>query len=107
MESSEDGILTTAAASAAATTRPHAALEIGQVVTGVVANVRERAGGDHDVIALLDAYSEGYSERAEVLERTGMSVAEFVNARRRLDRMVAGLPEEMHENVRDAIGRQA
>lgn len=105
MEDSHDGELTIAAASAAAITRPHLALEIGEVATGVMASVRERAGGDHGVVALLDAYGEGCSERAEVLERSGMTVAAFVNARRRLDRMLAGLPEEMNENVRDTLGR--
>jgi hypothetical protein len=105
MEDSLDGELTVAAASAAAITRPHLALEIGEVATGVISSVRERAGSDHRVVSLLDAYSDGCSERAAVIERTGMSVAEFVNARRRLDRMLAGLPDELHDNVRDTLGR--
>jgi hypothetical protein len=105
MEDSQDGEFTTAAASAMATTRPQLALEIGEVAMGVMASVRARAGNDHGVVALLDAYRAGDSERAEVIARTGMSVAEFVNARRRLDRLLAAVPTEMHDNVRDTLGR--
>jgi DNA-directed RNA polymerase specialized sigma24 family protein len=105
MEDSVDGELTTAAASAVASTLPQDALAVGEVATQVMASVRARAAGDRSVLALLDAYGDGCHERAEVLELTGMSVSEFVNARRRLDRMLAGLSEEMQDNVRDTLGR--
>lgn len=50
---------------------------------------------DEPVRRLLDAYLDDVVGRSEIAERTGMSVDEVTNARKRLDRMIADLPEEL------------
>ena len=107
MEDSVDGEITVAAASAARAARPQETIEINEVAQRVMSTVRERAAGDADVARLLDAYADGCCERGEVIARTGMTATAYVNARRRLDRMLAALPDEIEENVRDTLGRLA
>ena len=107
MEDSQDGEQTVAAVSAAATFLPHISLEIGEVAAGVMSSARALAGTDDAVLAILSAYEAGCSERAEVMARAGLGVSAFVNARRRLDRLLAGLPDELQDNVRDTLGRHA
>ena len=50
---------------------------------------------DEPVRRLLGAYLEGTVGRSELSQQTGMSVDEVTNARKRLDRMIADLPEEL------------
>lgn len=85
----------------AATDRPHhdgnaeTSLARAQVTQRLYRAARAAAVGDRDVNALLDAYEARVSGRRAVMARTGMTLAEFVNARRRLDRLLAALPEEL------------
>jgi DNA-directed RNA polymerase specialized sigma24 family protein len=55
------------------------------------------ATDDPEVLSVLDTYRAGVSERRAVMARTGLTLAAFVNARRRLDRLLAGLPAELRE----------
>lgn len=68
-----------------------------QVTQRLYRVAREGAVGDRGVNSLLDAYRAGVSSRRAVMARAGLTLAEFVNARRRLDRLLAGLPEELRE----------
>ena len=72
-------------------------LSRAQVTQRLYRAAREAAAGDRDVNALLDAYEARVWGRRAVMARTGMTLAEFVNARRRLDRLLAALPEELRE----------
>jgi hypothetical protein len=72
----------------------------------VIGEVIARAKEAPQVLALIEAYQAGCQERAEVIEHTGMSVQEFVNARRRLDRLLAALPDQMQNDVEDSLRRK-
>jgi hypothetical protein len=105
MEDSQDGELTVARVAEATRMSPTESVEMGEVAEEVVAEVVERAKEVPQVLALIEAYQAGCQERAEVIEHTGMNVQEFVNARRRLDRLLAALPDQMHNDVEDALRR--
>jgi hypothetical protein len=105
MEDSHDGELTIKKASEALAMTPHDCVEIGEVASQVVREVIERAKDVPQVLAIVQAYQAGCQERAEVIEQTGMSVQDFVNARRRLDRLLAALPDEMRSDVQDSLRR--
>ena len=106
MEDSHDGELTIKKASEASAMAPHDAVEMGEVAAEVIREVIERAREVPQVLVLIEAYQAGCQERAEVIEHTGMSVQEFVNARRRLDRLLAALPEQMQNDVEDSLRRK-
>ena len=106
MEDSHDGELTIKKASEATSMSPHDGVEMGEVAALVIGEVIERAKEAPQVLALIEAYQAGCQERAEVIEHTGMSVKEFVNARRRLDRLLAALPEQMQNDVEDSLRRK-
>lgn len=74
---------------------PEASLGRAQVTQRLYLVVRERAAGDPTVLSILDAYHAEESDRRAVMARTGLLVPEYVNARRRLDRLLAGLPDEL------------
>jgi hypothetical protein len=74
---------------------PEASLARAQVTHRLYQVARERAAGDPEVLAMLDAYYAEVSERRAVIAWTGMTLPEVVNARRRLDRLLAGLPHEL------------
>jgi hypothetical protein len=72
-----------------------AALGRAQVTRQLYRELRERAASDREVLAMLDAYYAEVTDRREVMAWTGLTLPEFVNARRRLDRLIAGLPDEL------------
>lgn len=74
---------------------PETSLSRAQVTQRVYQVARERAAGDPEVLSMLDAYHAEVSERRAVMAWTGMTLPEVVNARRRLDRLLAGLPAEL------------
>jgi hypothetical protein len=74
---------------------PEASVGRAQVTRRVYRIARGRAADDLEVLSMLDAYYAEVSERRAVMARTGLTVAAFVNARRRLDRLLAGLPPEL------------
>lgn len=74
---------------------PETSLSRAQVTQRVYQVARDRAAGDPEVVSMLDAYHAEVSERRAVMAWTGMTLAEVVNARRRLDRLLAGLPAEL------------
>jgi hypothetical protein len=74
---------------------PEAALGRAEVTLRLTRALRERAGGDLELLSILDAYDAEESDRRAVMALTGLALPEFINARRRLDRLVAGLPDEL------------
>lgn len=57
----------------------------------VMAELRELAASDELVLRMLDAFDQGASKRAEVIQTAKFSLVQYHNARRRLDRLVARL----------------
>jgi hypothetical protein len=57
--------------------------------------LRELAADDAAVLALLDAYLAGVTERAQVCRTTGLTKAAYHNAHRRLKRLADNLPENL------------
>ncbi|MGH9883893.1 MAG: hypothetical protein ACREBE_00070 [bacterium] len=74
-----------------------AALARAQVIQKMYEVLFEQAAGDDPVHSLLGAYYCEVTDRREVMEETGLSLAEFVNARRRLDRLIEALPDELRQ----------
>jgi len=74
---------------------PETSLARAQVTQRLYQVARARAAGDPEVLSMLDAYHAEVSERRAVMAWTGMTLPEVVNARRRLDRLLAGLPAEL------------
>lgn len=72
-----------------------AALGRAQVTQQLYRVLRERAAPDAEVLSMLDAYSAGVTDRREVMAWTGLALPEVINARRRLDRLLDGLPDEL------------
>lgn len=58
---------------------------------------------DPAVTMLLDAYESGCTGRRDILDVTGMSPDTYRNARRKLDRMLAALPDNLNESAFDAL----
>lgn len=52
---------------------------------------------------LIAAYEAGCEDRKEVLDHTGMTEPEYRNARRILDRMLAAIPEDIHDGALAAL----
>jgi hypothetical protein len=74
---------------------PETALGRAQVTQQLYQVAREHAAGDPEMLSMLDAYYAEVSDRRAVMAWTGMTLPEVVNARRRLDRLLAGLPPEL------------
>jgi hypothetical protein len=83
--------------------RPDALLENAQVAHELYGTVRARAHRDAPLAALLDAYAVGFSKPREVMKLTGMTRTDFLNARRRLDRMLAKVPAELLRAALESI----
>jgi hypothetical protein len=76
-----------------------------EVIHQVINGLTERSADDAAVRLLLDAYCDGATTRAEVIEQSGLSAEDYVNARRRLDRMLAALPEPVRESAFQTMWR--
>lgn len=72
-----------------------ASLERAQVVHQLCSALRVRAIGDAPMLTILDAYEADVFTLRGVMKLTGLSRAEFLNARRRLDRMLGTVPREL------------
>lgn len=65
--------------------------------------LRELARDDDAVLALLDTYLAGITERAQICRTTGMTKGAYHNAHRRLKRLADNLPEHLRAAARDAL----
>lgn len=69
------------------------------------ARLRELAAGDAPVLQLIDCYREGITERRKVCRETGMTIATFHNADRRLKRLARRLPDDLRAAAMGAMTR--
>lgn len=74
-------------------TTPVAKPEVMRSIIEIVERLRELAAGDREVVALLDGMCAGVLERSALMEATGLSARAYDAARRRLDHLVAQLPQ--------------
>ena len=61
----------------------------------VLEALRRRAHDDAEILRLLDAFETGAVDRKAVIAMTGMPAASYHNARRRLARIAAQLPDDL------------
>jgi hypothetical protein len=83
--------------------RPKAVATFADARDRVMSCLRIACRGVAHVAQLLDAYEAGCEDRAEVLDCTGMSESEYRNARRRLDRAIDVLPNNINTEALDAL----
>jgi len=82
---------------------PDSLLESARVAHQLYGTIRKGSVQDAPLMALLDAYTTERSKPREVMELTGMTRAEFLNARRRLDRLLTRIPPELRCAALDAM----
>jgi hypothetical protein len=68
--------------------------------------LRELAKDDEPVLQLIDCYRDGITERRRVCSATGMTVATFHNADRRLKRLAKQLPDDLCTAALGAMARE-
>ena len=82
---------------------PHERLAVIELAERTLAELRQLAARDHDVLRLLAAYAEEATKKAEVMRVCDMSSKRYEAARKRLQRLVRELPTE----VRDVVAARA
>ena len=75
---------------------------VGDLVIRVVDRLYQEA--DDDVTMLLMAYEDGITVRRDIVECTDLSAKEYDNARKKLDRLVAKLPDDLGVAAKEVIG---
>ena len=83
-----------------AATSASSSADLRDVAGRVVDEVRVLAAGDTDVLRILDAIESGATDHGELIKASGLRPAKFRNARRRLGRVTARLPEAVRTAVR-------
>jgi hypothetical protein len=71
----------------------------------ILAGLSEKGAEDAAVRLILEAYCDGAATRAQVLAASGLTVEEYAGARRRLDRLLAGMPMPALESPVSALWR--
>jgi len=61
------------------------------------------AEDDEHVLSILDCYRDDVIERADVMRTSGLSRTDYHNARRRLTRLIADLPQRIRDAALDVI----
>ncbi len=64
------------------------------------------AANDEPVLQLIDCYRDGVTERRKVCSATGMTIATFHNADRRLKRLAKQLPDDLRNAALGAMTRE-
>ncbi|MCA9677037.1 MAG: hypothetical protein KC464_18565 [Myxococcales bacterium] len=83
--------------------RPRHDVSLTDANDRLLAALRIAARGDLDVLELLDAYQAGAEAPADVQAATDLSRQRYLNARRRLDRMIDALPAGLADGAHDAL----
>ena len=106
-DDSHDGDIKVAAELArrgsARSARPRHDVSLTDANHRLTAALRIAARGDQDVLHLLDAYQAGAHAPTDVQSATGLNRKRYINARRRLDRMIDALPDALIEGTHDAL----
>jgi hypothetical protein len=79
----------------AAVAPPASKPELVEYVDELAVQLRAEAGDDRHVLALIDCYCDGITERRDVCRATRMTARAYHNAHRRLKRLVENLPEPL------------
>jgi len=80
--------------------RPDALLEAARLVRHLYRTLRRHTTRDPQLSAVLDAYALGFYKRREFMKAMNLTRREFVNARRRLDRMLARVAPDLRRHPR-------
>ena len=88
---SEEALSDAMAAVAPAASKP----ELVEYVDEFAARLRGDAGDDRHVLALIECYCDGLTERRDVCRAMRMTARAYHNAHRRLKRLVENLPEHL------------
>jgi hypothetical protein len=86
-----------------APSRPDVLLAIIRTTRELHAMLRRNVIRDGALLAMLDAYAHGCVKPREVMKFASMTRAEFLNARRRLDRALGRLPAVFQRAAQDVI----
>lgn len=78
----------------------HRHAELASHAADTITNLRKLAPQDRDVLLLLDAFRQGSTSRRDILRVTGLSAKAYHNARGRLGRLVAQLPDATRRALR-------
>lgn len=87
--------------------QPDSLLETAHVTHQLYGAVRRHAIRDTALTALLEAYALGLVKPREIMTFTRMTRAEFVNARRRLNRALVQLPPGLRRAAQDLMQSSA
>ena len=74
--------------------------EAAEFATVVVAELRELAGDDREVLRILDAFGRGILDRQGIIDAANMTAKAYRNARIRLARLVRRLSTETRQAAR-------
>jgi hypothetical protein len=103
MSDHEDPIVFQHADGRHAPPQPDALLAIAHTTCKLYRAVRHNVTRDAALLTILDAYARGFVKPREVMKLTRMTRAEFLNARRRLDRALVQLPAVLRRAAQDLI----
>lgn len=107
MDESNEGIHTIDAHAAVHNTpraaKPKRLVTLTDASERIMGGLRVLAHADKEVTRLLDSFQDGCEDAAEARKYSGLSVAAYKFARRRLDRMIEALPENLDEDAFDAL----
>jgi hypothetical protein len=75
-----------------------------QIADQLVADLRIRIAGDHEVERFFEAIvTERAESRADIMQITGMTARQYANARSRLNRILLHLPPEIRDAAMSAF----
>lgn len=77
--------------------------KLDEYVEEFARRLRDLASDDEAVLALLESYLSGVTERAQICRATGMTKAAYHNAHRRLKRLADKLPEHLRAAALDTL----
>lgn len=86
-----------------ASPHPDSLLAFAHTTHELYRTLRRRATRDAALLAILDAYALGFVKPREVMRLTSMTRAEFLNARRRLNRALVQVPPRLRRAAQDLI----
>ncbi len=77
-----------------------ASAEVATAAAHAIAEIARVAAADPDVLALLDAYRQEATKKADVLRVSRLTAKRYEAARKRMQRIVLQLPTEVRDAVR-------
>lgn len=86
-------------------TRPDAQVAQREVRARVYGTLRQRAGSDDELVALLEAYETGHNRQADAEARIGVCGQAFQNLVRRFKTIKGHIPDELRADAYDVMVR--